>query len=196
MTKTKSERKWLWTQKHHKWWKESKNRIRPTSSIRVIFRHRKIFTDNKWCMKMTDDNFFFGWKSSWTPIELTDNMRWMSTWNATKATSIQLNQCGSSALLNEIAKKMVTTAREKAISNYANSIETGVDVCFTHMHKCVRHFRRANATNWRWAASKMLDLAGTAHRTVAGNIWLPSQLRWLHADYLPPTSHRYEWRSE
>lgn len=165
-----------------------------TSSVRVIFRHREIFTDNKWCMKMTDDNIFCDENSSWTPIELTDSMRWMSTWKATKATSIQLNQCGSSALLNEIAKKMVTTAREKAISTLI--MRMGVDVCSTHMHKCVRHCRRANVTNWRWAASKMLDLAGIVHRTVAGNIWLPSPLRWLHADYLPPTNHRYEWRSE
>lgn len=48
---------------------------------------------------------------AWIPYKLTDNIRWMNMWNATNATSTQLNQCGRSALFNEIAKNMVTTAK-------------------------------------------------------------------------------------
>lgn len=123
--------------------------------------------------------------ANWISYELTDNMRWMATWNATNATSIQLNQCGSSALLNEIAKKMVTTATMKKGEIKLNlHCHTRHLSSYTYKHRCVRHFRRANATNWISAVLVMSEPAAVEHQTVARNTQLSSPFLLSHADYL------------
>lgn len=115
-TRKMESKTWLWTQNLKKTYNESSD---SKSSIqregeKHNFEIEESFSSTGHFSQITNDawKWLIRWKSFWIPSELTDKITWISTWNATKATRIQLNQCGSSALLNEMAKKMVTTAKK------------------------------------------------------------------------------------